>query len=234
MEGERPYVWTWQFTPTVPGTHTLAFTSPQLPTPTVSTMLAVAAAHLATQPAAPWLNHQPVTVRTTAYYPYPAQQLTITTPYGDLITPSDEGMASISPYTHTWRFSSAVTGTHLVTFNAGLLTSPITTSVNVTAAACVYSLPPAPPVGEPVSIQAFAYYPHTNIVLSLTDPLGKVLTPTSLGRTGSSPFFWTWTFTPVITGTHVCTLTADRLDVPARGLIFVGGKAVYLPVIFKQ
>jgi len=45
---------------------------------------------------------------------------------------------------------------------------------------------------------------------------------------------WTWIGTPVITGTHVYTLTADGLDMPARGLVFAGGSAVYLPVIFEQ
>jgi len=45
---------------------------------------------------------------------------------------------------------------------------------------------------------------------------------------------WTWIGTPIITGTHVYTFTADGLDVPARGLVFAGGNAVYLPVIFKQ
>jgi len=48
------------------------------------------------------------------------------------------------------------------------------------------------------------------------------------------PYVWTWIGTPVITGTHVYTFTADGLDVPARGLVFAGGNAVYLPVIFKQ
>ncbi len=48
------------------------------------------------------------------------------------------------------------------------------------------------------------------------------------------PYVWTWIGTPVITGTHVYTFTADGLDAPTRGLVFARGSAVYLPVIFGQ
>ena len=67
-------------------------------------------------------------------------------------------------------------------------------------------------------------------------PIRKVaaLPLTDLGQSSGPPYVWTWIGTPVITGTHVYTFTADGLDVPARGLIFAGGSAVYLPVIFKQ
>jgi len=58
--------------------------------------------------------------------------------------------------------------------------------------------------------------------------------PYALGQSSGPPYVWTWIGTPVITGTHVYTFTADGLDVPARGLVFAGGSAVYLPVIFKQ
>lgn len=231
--GSGPYTWTWQFTPTVSGTHTLVLSATALLAPVTSTLRAVAVAHLMAQPSTAWLS-QTVTVRASAYYLYPSHRLTVTAPGGSQIATSDDGIISGGLYTHTWRFASIVTGTHPITFTADGLDTLVTTTVNVTSVAGVHSLPPAPPINTPVTIQAWAYYPYANVALTLTDPQGAAFTPAFVGRTGDSPFVWEWRFTPVITGTHVYTFSAAMLDVPARGLIFAGGHAIYLPLIFRQ
>jgi hypothetical protein len=230
MSGSGPYVWTWQFTPTVPGTYTLFFSAADLPAPVTSTLRAIAAAHLSVQPTMALLS-QTVTARVSAYFPYALQQLTVTTPAGNVIPPTDEGITGA--YTHTWNFASLVTGTHRITFTADLIESPLTANVNVASMAIVDSIPPAPPVGMPVTLRALAYYPYADAALALSSPTGEALMPTFLGRSGSAPFVWTWAFTPALTGTHVYTFTATLLDAPARGLVFAGGNAIYLPVIFK-
>jgi hypothetical protein len=231
MSGSGPYLWTWQFTPTAPGTHTLAFSAATLPAPITSTMRALAVARLAAQPPTAMLS-QTVTVRVNAYYLYPSQQLTVTDPSGNSIATSDAGI--IGGYVHTWGFSSLVTGTHLITFTADLLEAPLTANVKVASIATVDSIPAAPPINTPVNIRATAYYPYNGIALGLTDPYGQPLTLAFLGRSGGTPFVWTWTFTPAITGTCIYTFTANLLDAPARGLVFAGGNAIYLPVIFKR
>jgi len=227
--GDGPYTWTWQFTPTVPGTYTLAFSASDLPLPVTSTLHAIATAHLTAQPATALLS-QTVTVRVGAFYPYASQRLTVTSPAGNVAT-IDEGITGA--YTHTWRFASLVTGTHLITFTASLIQAPLTTDVNVVSQARVDSHPPAPPLGAPVTLRALAYYPYTGIALTLTDPEGQLLAPIYEGQSGDAPLVWTWAFTPAITGTHTFTVTAPMLDAPAYGFVFAGGSAVYLPVIFK-
>jgi hypothetical protein len=190
----------------------------------------VAAAHLSVQPTTALLS-QTVAVHVSAYFPYATQRLTVTNPVGNIITPTDGGITGA--YTHTWSFASRVTGTHRITFTADLIESPLTANVNVSSVAIVDSSPPAPPVGTPVTLRALAYYPYTDTVLVLSDPAGQTLTPAFLGQSGSAPFIWTWAFTPVVSGTHTYTFTAAWLDTPARGLVFAGGDAIYLPVIFK-
>jgi len=231
--GTGPYTWAWQFTPVVSGTYQLAFSADALPAPVTSTVRVVAAAHLTVQPSTAWLS-QTVTIQASAYYAYPSQHLTVTDPLGNPITPIDDGEAGTAPHVHSWRMASLVTGTHLITFTADLLPAPITASVNVASVAGVDSSPVAPPVSTTVSIWAWAYYPYSNFAMASTDPQGAAFPLTYLGQSSGPPYVWTWIGTPVITGTHVYTFTADGLDVPARGLIFAGGSAVYLPVIFRQ
>ena len=230
MSGGGPYGWTWQFTPTVPGTYTLAFSAADLPAPVTSVVRAVAAAHLSVQPTTALLS-QTVAVYVSAYFPYAAQRLTVTNPVGNVIAPIDGGITGA--YTHTWSFASLVTGTHRITFTADLIESPLTANVTVSSVAIVDSIPSVPPVGAPVTLRALAYYPYADAALALSDPTGEALMPTFLGRSGSAPFMWTWAFTPVVSGTHTYTFTAALLDTPARGLVFAGGNAIYLPVIFK-
>jgi hypothetical protein len=134
----------------------------------------------------------------------------------------------------TWQFTPTVSGAHVLTFIADQLTTPLTTTVIVTSVASVYAAPPAPPTGVLVTMQARTYYPYVNGSLALTDPEGMALAPDYEGQTGGPPFVWTWAFTPVITGTHIYTFIANGLEVPGRGFVFVGGYAVYLPVISKQ
>jgi hypothetical protein len=64
-----------------------------------------------------------------------------------------------------------------------------------------------------------------------TDPQDGVLPLTYLGQSSGPPYVWTWIGTPVITGTHTYTFTADELDAPARELVFARGTTTYLPVI---
>ena len=231
--GTGPFVWAWQFTPTVSGTYQLAFSADALPAPVTSTVSVIAAAHLTAQPSTAWLS-QTVTIQAGAFYLYPSQRLTVTEPLGNFITPTDDGETGTAPYIHTWRMASLMTGTHLITFTADLLPAPVTASVNVTSVAGVDSSPVAPPVSTTVSLWAWAYYPYANVAMISTDPQGAALRLIYLGQSSGPPYVWMWMGTPIITGTHVYTFTADGLDVPARGLIFAGGSAVYLPVIFKQ
>ncbi len=231
--GDEPYTWTWYFTPTLPGTYTLAFSSGALTTPISATLRAIATAHLTAQPTTVWLD-QPARVQVTSYYRYSPYRLTIATPGGDEITPAYEGLVSGGGvYTRTWRLTSTVTGTHLLTFTANLIETPVTGRVHVVSVAGGSATPPAPPVGSLVTIQMGAYYPYTDISLTLTDPQGTPLTPNPLGQIGSAPFVWAWTFTPVITGAHRYTITATRLDVPVRGLVLAGGQTVHLPLVMK-
>ena len=229
--GSGPYSWTWQFTPTLPGTHTLAFSASDLAAPVTSTVRAVAAARLTAQPATALLS-QTVTVRVGAYFPYPSQPLTITNPAGNIIAPTDEGLTG--SYTHTWSFASQVTGTHQITFTADLLDAPLTANINVASVVLVDSMPPAPPLGVPVTIRAQAYYPYSGAMLMLTEPGGEPLTPDPVGASEAAPFVWTWAFVPDITGTHTFTFTANHLDAPATGWVFAGGSAIYLPTVFKE
>jgi len=231
--GTGPYTWAWQFTPTVSGTYQLAFSADGLPAPVTSTVRAIAAAHLTVQPSTAWLS-QTVTIQASAYYDYPSQHLTVTDPLGNPITPTDDGKTGTAALLHTWRMASLVTGTHLITFSADLLPAPVTAQVNVASLAGVDAYPVVPPVGTTVSFWAFAYYPYPNVAMASTDPQGGALPLTYLGQSSGPPYVWTWIGTPVITGTHVYTFTADGLDMPARGLVFAGGSAVYMPVIFKQ
>jgi len=231
MSGSGPFVWTWQFTPTVPGTHTLSFSANTLPVPVTSIVRAVAAVRLTVQPLTALLS-QTVMIRASAYYVYPSQQLTVTDPGGAAITITDEGITDA--YTHTWGFASLVTGTHRITFTAGLLDAPLTANVNVSSTAIVDVFPRVPPVGTPVDIRAVAYYPYTGAAVALVDPQGQALEPDFLGRSDDTPFAWTWTFTPAITGTHILTFTANGLDAPIHRLVFAGGQAVYLPIALRQ
>jgi hypothetical protein len=177
------------------------------------------------------LLSQTVTLRASAYFLYPSQQLTITDPTGSIIAPIDAGI--IDAYTHTWSFASLVTGTHHITFTADLLDTPITASVNVASLVIMDSLPKAPPIGTPVNVQVSAYYPYTGAALEAVDPQGQGLAPEYLGRSDSAPLTWTWTFTPAITGTHILTFKANGLDAPAQALVFAGGQAIYLPIVMK-
>ena len=106
--------------------------------------------------------------------------------------------------------------------------------VNVASLAGVEPCAVAPPVSTTVSIWAWAYYPYPNFAMVSTDPQGNALALAYLGQSSGPPYVWTWIGTPAITGTHVYTFTADGLDAPARGLVFAGGSAVYLPIIFRQ
>jgi hypothetical protein len=185
------------------------------------------------QPAQPELA-QPTTVQVSSYYLYTNTALMITDPHSGQVIPTGSAVFGSAPYVWTWQFTPTVSGAHVLTFTANQLTTPLTTTVVVTSTASVYSAPPAPPIGVPVTVQARTYYPYANGTLALTDPEGAALTPDYWGQTGEPPFVWTWAFTPVITGTHIYTFTANGLEVPGRGLVFVGGYAIYLPVIFKQ
>lgn len=231
--GNDPFAWTWQFTPTISGTHSLAFSADALPAPITATLRAVAAARLTAQPSTALID-EPVAIQSSAYYLYPAPQVNVTDPAGRRLALTDEGDSSTVPHIHTWRATSSVAGTHLVTFTADLLPAPLATRFVVTSTARVSVYPPTPPVNAPTTIRASAYVPYPKAVLSLTHPQGQPIAAEYVGQTGTAPVIWTWMFTPTITGTHPLLFTADGLEVPARGQVWVGGSSIYLPVVFKQ
>lgn len=234
VSGGAPYVWTWNYTPTISGTHRVAFSADTLPAPVVTTFRAIAHVNLTASPAPAWLD-QPVNVYVSAYRLYSSSRLTITAPDGSTLTPIYDGATSQGGiFTRKWHWQSVIPGPHRITYTASLIETPVTASVNIVSMASGGAVPPAPPVNTPVTIQMFAYYPYDNAAIQLTDPQGTPLTPQYLGRTGNSPYTWSWTFTPVITGTHTFLITADRLDAPVQGMIFVGGKATYLPVVLRE
>jgi hypothetical protein len=234
VSGDGPFVWTWHMTPTVPGTYTLAFSSDWLPTPVITTLRATAMVYMTAQPASAWLS-QTVTVQVSAFYDYPSPTLTVTTPAGGNIPPSDNGITHTNDlYIHTWSFASDVTGPHHIAFSADLLQEPVTASVNIVSVAAVKVGDRTPPVGAPVTLYMWAYYPYTNVLLTINHPDGTLLLSISPTRTGGAPFMWPWTFTPTITGTYPLTFTAARLDAPVFGLIFAGGREIYLPIILKD
>ncbi len=233
VSGSGPFTWTWTFTPLFSGTHSLAFASSVMAKPITTSLRAIAAINFSVQPAAAWLS-QTVVVQTSAYHHYIPSQLTFATPSGEALPmiyyamTYDQGL-----YKRAWHYVSMVTGTHHITFTSSKLPAPVTASVEVVSTAGVYAIPPAPPLGAPTTISAWAYYPYTNPALLLLDPGGTPLTSNYLGQSGGWPFVWSWSFTPTITGTHQYMFTASALDAPVQGRIFVGGHMVYLPIMHK-
>lgn len=234
VAGGAPYVWTWNYTPSISGTHRVAFSADTLPTPVVTTFRAIAHVNLTASPAPAWLD-QPVNVYVSAYRLYSSSRLAITAPDGSTLTPIYDGVTGQGGiFTRKWHWQSAIPGLHRITYTANLIETPVTAGVNIVSMASGSAAPPAPPVNTPVIIQMFAYYPYDNVAIQLTDPQGAPLTPQYVGRAGNSPYTWSWTFTPVINGTHTFLITANQLDTPVQGMIFVGGKAVYLPVVLRE
>ncbi|MBN1887633.1 MAG: hypothetical protein JW850_06570 [Thermoflexales bacterium] len=239
MASSGPYTWTWTFTPTTPGSHSLVFSADTLARPATATLRAVATAHLSAQPSPAWLG-QEVAVQASAYRCYYSSILSVTTPSGAAVALSlpdrwDEADLCI----REWRFTSTVAGLHLITYTASLLESPITASVSVLAAAGARSFPPAPPISTPVTLQLWAYYPYTNVVVVVSDPRGLQSTSNELKRGEGTlemgvPIVWEWVFTPTIAGAHWYTFTTEGLEWPVSGSVFVGGQAVYLPVVVKN
>ncbi len=239
VSGSGPYLWTWSFTPTTPGSHSLVFLADTLSWPATATLRAVANAHLSAQPDPAWLG-QEVAVRASAYRAYFSSELSVSAPNGAEISPSYLGITSEAGlYTREWRFTSTVAGLHVVTYTASLLESPITTSVSVLAAAGARSIPPAPPISTPVTLQLWAYYPYANVVVVVSDPRGIQSTSNDMKRNEGAPeigvpIVWEWVFTPTIAGAHWYTFTAEGLEKPTSGSVFAGGQVVYLPVVVKN
>lgn len=178
------------------------------------------------QPAQPELG-QLTTVRLALTLADSESMLTIADP---LSAP----VASTQVSTETWQFTPAISGTYVLTLSTTALTAPVTATVRAIAAAHVSALPAAPQPGQVVTLYGSAYYPYAHASLDVADPEGVMLTPVYGGQAGPLPFVWTWTFTPAITGTYVCTFSADLLEQPVRQLVFAGGSAVYLPIILKE
>jgi hypothetical protein len=232
LAGNGPFTWTWLLTPTIPGVYTLAFSADTLAAPITTTLYAIAAAHIAAQPATAWLS-QTVNVQVSAYRIYYRSDLTVTDPTGNAIIPSYDGITNeAGRYTRSWSFASTTPGQHLVAYTANLIETPVTASVTIVSMLGADAFPPAPPLDKPVTIQAWAYYPY-DLSLELTGPGGTV-SPIYLGRADGTPLVWRWVFTPAIAGTYTYTLTAPVLDAPASGVIFAGGYAVYLPVVLVR
>jgi len=181
---------------------------------------------LSVEPPQPELG-QLTTIRLTLSLSDPQAALTIVDPHSLPITPTIAGV-------ETWQFTPTVSGTHMLTLSTSVYSASITSSVRAIAAAHLIALPSAPPPGQTVTVYASAYYPYANAALAVMDPEGATLTPVYGGQTGDSPFVWTWTFTPVVTGTYACTFSADMLDTPVRRLVFAGGHDVYLPIVVKR
>ncbi len=123
ITGSSPYTWTWQFTPTISGLYTVAFSSTTLPVPITSTLRAVALAHMEVQPPIPPPS-SPVTLEAWAYYSYTDPALAITGPQAVQVTPDYVGAGGGPPFSWTWVFTPAITGTYAYTFTATGLDAP--------------------------------------------------------------------------------------------------------------
>lgn len=181
---------------------------------------------LSVEPPQPELG-QLTTVRLTRSLSDSLAALAIADPHALPVTPTVAGV-------ETWQFTPTVSGTYTLTLSTSVYSTPVTSTVQAIAAAHLVASPSAPPPGQMVTIYASAYYPYANAALAVMDPGGSALALVYGGRTGDPPFVWTWTFTPVVTGTYVCTFSADMLDTPVQRLVFAGGHDTYLPIVVKQ